>query len=129
MANLGAITNALVAPVAVVAGVYSDGPSVAQATGVSAGTWYASGTVTVASGGGVSDFIARLWDGTTIIAETVSAQIVGVQPLSLSLSGILVAPAGNLRISVTINAGAATILAASLGGTTIVSVITAMRVA
>lgn len=79
------------------ASAYFDGPSVAQGT---TGTWLVSGTVTVSDSTGVSVFLAKLWDGTTVVASTVGVSGGAGSQLSLSLSGIITAPAGNLRISV-----------------------------
>lgn len=75
---------------------YFDGPSVAQGT---TGTWWASGTVTVTDAGGQVRFNAKLWDGTTVIA---SAQTINSSafPITVSLSGYISNPAGNIRISV-----------------------------
>lgn len=82
-------------------GNYFDGPSVAQGT---AGTWFASGTVTV-GGAGVNAgdvFNIKMWDGTTVIASTKVTYEgpSGSQNKSASLSGYLASPAGNIRISV-----------------------------
>jgi hypothetical protein len=74
---------------------FFDGPSVAQG---STGTWFASGTVTLQDTAGAARFNAKLWDGTTVIASA-SATTGGATLISISLSGFLAAPAGNLRIS------------------------------
>jgi hypothetical protein len=74
---------------------YFDGPSVVQGA---TGTWFASGTVTLFDPA-LANMLVRLWDGTTVIASaelTVAAGAAGV----VALSGVLAAPAGNLRISV-----------------------------
>ena len=78
---------------------YFDGPSVAQGT---AGTWFVSGTVVVMdTTAGSNSIVAKLWDGTTVIASSaVVASNIGASNFSISLSGYLVSPAGNLRISV-----------------------------
>lgn len=77
--------------------VYYDGPSVAQGT---TGTWFAAGTVTLTDTAGAATFNAKLWDGTTVIAsarvETNGANDVK----TISLSGYLANPQGNLRITV-----------------------------
>ncbi len=91
------ITNSLSGDVALnnVAN-YFDGPSVAQGT---VGTWFASGTVTLSAGAaGGSAFHAKLWDGTTLIA-TASTSIGSVSNNTISLSGFITSPAGNIRIS------------------------------
>lgn len=76
---------------------YFDGPSVAQGT---SGTWFVSGTVTVYDTAGVAQFAAKLWDGTTVIASAYVYQDNTNGWRTISLSGYLSAPAGNLRISV-----------------------------
>lgn len=93
---LSKFTNSLGADVALNnTANYFDGPSVAQGT---AGTWFVSGTVTLDSGA-AERIYAKLWDGTTVIAsaelliDSLNAQ------RTISLSGYLVAPAGNLKIS------------------------------
>lgn len=75
---------------------YFDGPSVAQGA---TGTWFVMGTVTT------NDTIpakinAKLWDGTTVIASASTTVAVGSSRVSLTLSGVIVSPAGNLKISV-----------------------------
>lgn len=74
---------------------YFDGPSMAQGT---SGTWFASGTVTLYDVGAGGFFNCKLWDGTTVIA----AGTVGISAGSLAtvtLSGTITNPAGNIRIS------------------------------
>jgi hypothetical protein len=75
---------------------YFDGPSIAQGT---TGTWFASGTVTVLDTGGAANFLAKLWDGTTVIASTgVNSNSAGATR-AISLSGYIASPVNNLRIS------------------------------
>lgn len=93
----GQLTNSIGADVALNnVSNYFDGPSVAQGT---TGTWFASGTVSLSDSGGASTFFAQLWDGTTVIASAVSATAAS-QNNTISLSGYLASPAGNIRISV-----------------------------
>ncbi len=76
---------------------FFDGPSMAQGT---SGTWFVSGTVTVQDNASAANILAKLWDGTTVIAST-QGFIGGVAgTISLTLSGIIASPAGNIRISV-----------------------------
>lgn len=94
------ITNSLGANVALNnTANYFDGPTVAQGT---VGTWFVSGTVTVSPVNAGSRTYAKLWDGTTVIASGgltyEGTQVPTVQ--TVSLSGYIVSPAGNLRISV-----------------------------
>lgn len=74
---------------------YFDGPSMAQGN---SGTWFASGTVTLNSS--LSDSIrCKLWDGTTVISSGDQFYIPGNEATTLSLSGFITSPAGNIRIS------------------------------
>jgi len=77
-------------------GLYFDGPSVAQG---STGTWFASGTVTLFDSAGAANFNCKLWDGTTVIASASGEVPSNVRPTSITLSGRLASPAGNIRIS------------------------------
>lgn len=97
---LAGITNSLAADVALNnTANYFTGPTVAQG---STGTWFASGTVTLTDPNATaSNFYAKLWDGATVIASaTVIRTANAGYRVSLSLSGYLASPAGNIRISV-----------------------------
>jgi hypothetical protein len=77
---------------------YFTGPSIAQGT---SGTWLATGSVTVLDTGGVIQALVKLWDGTTVIASGKITIPSGAQNGgSITLSGIITNPAGNIRISV-----------------------------
>jgi hypothetical protein len=89
-------TNTLAADVALSnTANYFTGPTVAQGT---VGTWHAHGTVTIIATNQDSN-IAKLWDGTTVTASAVQVNI-GANNCTISLSGVISAPAGNIRISV-----------------------------
>lgn len=75
---------------------YFDGPSVAQGT---SGVWFAEGTVTVTAPGGATEIYAKLWDGTTVIASAAAPIYTATAAISISLSGYITSPAGNIRIS------------------------------
>jgi hypothetical protein len=92
--NLAAINNSVGSPVNLSNVAYVDGPSVAQG---STGTWFASGNVSLTATSG-DQITAKLWDGTTLIDSGV-VQIASGGSGTISLSGYLAAPAGNLRIS------------------------------
>ena len=81
-------------------GLYFTGPTIAQGT---SGTWWASGQVTVYDTGGNTTFLAKLWDGTTVIDSAYYTATAANQAVVISLSGFIANPAGNIRISV--NAG------------------------
>ena len=91
-----AITNSLSGDVALNnTGNYFTGPTCAQG---STGTWFASGTVTLQDSV-QAIFDVKLWDGTTVIASA-AVYVVGTEYVTVSLSGYLASPAGNIRISV-----------------------------
>lgn len=77
---------------------YFDGPSTAQG---STGTWFCSGQVIVDDTAGAAQFYAKMWDGSTVIAAG-ATNTPGIAPSanSISLSGYLASPTGNIRISV-----------------------------
>ena len=95
----GALTNSLGADVLLNNSAnYFDGPSVAQGT---VGTWFASGTVTLQDPTNANaSFYCKLWDGTTLINSAAIIVSTIAANGSVSLSGFISAPAGNLRISV-----------------------------
>lgn len=76
---------------------FFDGPSIAQGT---SGTWWAAGTVSLVDTTGGAVFYAKLWDGTTVIASSISQSSGAGAGITVSLSGYLATPAANIRISV-----------------------------
>ena len=92
------ITASLVADVALSnVGNFFTGPTIAQGT---AGTWFASGAVSVQDTAGGALFNVKLWDGTTVIASgTANTSFLG-EVIVVSLSGVIASPVGNIRISV-----------------------------
>ena len=74
---------------------YFDGPSVAQGA---TGTWFASGTVTLfdSAAAGID---CKLWDGTTVIDSGSTTIPPTILVTTMTLSGVLATPAGNIRIS------------------------------
>ena len=95
---LSPITNSLSGNVSLSnTSLYFDGPSVAQGT---SGTWFVSGIICMKDGDvGNSQYFAKLWDGTTVIASGIASAIGQNNYASISLSGYISSPAGNLRIS------------------------------
>ena len=75
---------------------YFDGPSVAQGT---SGTWFVSGTVVAIDTSGLANFAVKLTDGTSVIASSYATASVNIYT-TISVSGYITSPAGNLRISV-----------------------------
>lgn len=94
---LTSITNAIGADVLLNnTANYFDGPSVAQ--GVT-GTWLATGTATATDTAGAANVDCKLWDGTTVINSSRASVSATTLVVSISLSGVLASPAGNIRIS------------------------------
>jgi len=77
--------------------------SVAQG---SSGVWFASGNLTIFSSGTPDSFV-QLWDGTTTIASGATNVAGSNFYTSLSISGILASPAGNIRLSGFVNTAGA----------------------
>lgn len=97
--GLSTVTNAITVDVNLAnTSNYYDGPSCAQGA---TGTWLATGTVTVDPGalGAAANIRVKLWDGTTVIASTICA-LAPALFTTVTLSGILATPAGNIKISV-----------------------------
>lgn len=126
---LASFTNSLGANVALNnVATYFDGPVVAQ--GTTAGQiWLASGTVTLQDNTGAATFRIKLWDGTTVIASTAELGTVVNEVLSISLSGIITSPAGNLRISVEDASSTNGLILFNNSGNAKDSTITALRIA
>jgi hypothetical protein len=119
------ITNSLAADVSLNnTSSYFTGPTVAQGT---SGTWFVSGTVTMDDSAGSADFDAKLWDGTTVIASARSQTDSASGKVSISLSGYINAPAGNLRISVKDSTSTSGKIRYDLSGNAKDSTITAYR--
>ena len=118
------ITNSLGADVTMTSSnTYYTGPTVAQG---STGTWFASGQVTVTGTNGDA-IVAKLWDGTTVIASAYIGNS-GVHN-SIALSGFIASPAGNLRISVSNNTSGGHKIVYNDSGTGLDSTISAFRIA
>lgn len=104
---------------------YFDGPSVAQG---SSGTWLATGTVTFQDTAGAAGFDVKLWDGTTVISSA-STNTSGAVFGSISLSGVITSPAGNIRISVKDLSSTSGIIKFNRSGNSKDSTVTAVRIA
>jgi hypothetical protein len=74
---------------------YFDGPSVAQGT---SGTWLVIAKVTLSSAS-TDGLNCKLWDGTTVIDSGRTVNPIAGVPITITLAGIITAPAGNLKIS------------------------------
>jgi hypothetical protein len=121
-----AITNSLSGDVSLNdTSLYFDGPTVAQGT---VGTWFVSGTVSFTNGT-TAGLLFKLWDGTTVIASTGGRVTVNAGLFSVSLSGVITNPAGNLRISAKDPGTTSSALTFNTTGTGNDSTITAFRIA
>lgn len=105
---------------------YFDGPSVAQGT---VGTWFVSGTVSVWDTAGGANILCKLWDGTTLIATCAGQATAASTAVTISLSGYLTSPAGNLRISVRDSTSTSGKILFNQSGNSKDSTITAIRIA
>jgi hypothetical protein len=125
MPNLAPLTNSLAAAVPMTAAnTYYDGPSVAQGA---IGTWFASGEVTISAVAANNQILAKLWDGTTLIASGYAQPSSGLN-VTIHLSGYLASPAGNLRISCTNVTSSGGTIATSNGIDAKASTISALRI-
>ncbi len=125
-ATMSQITNSLSGDVALNnISNYFTGPTVAQGT---AGTWFASGTVTLQDTAGGGRFEAKLWDGTTVIAAGKATSVAQNEYTTISLSGFISSPAGNIRISVKDPTSTSGVIIFNVTGTSKDSTITAIRI-
>lgn len=104
---------------------YFDGPSVAQGT---SGTWFVTATVTLTDTAGAAGFLAKLWDGTTVMAATASSTSSSSQDNSITLSGVITSPVANIKISVRDFSSTSGKMQFSRNGTARDCTITAMRI-
>lgn len=125
--NMAQVTNSLGADVSLNnTANFFDGPSIAQ--GVS-GTWFASGTVTISAGSGGDLVYVKLWDGTNVISSTAFTIATAQNNISVSLSGYLASPAGNIRISVRNTVSTSGAIKFNLSGNSKDSTVSAFRIA
>lgn len=110
--------------VAISASVFTDGPFVTNPT---AGTWFASGQVTLNDAGTAAQYELKLWDGTTVFASCIANQAAANAPMVISLSGAISAPAGNIKISAKETVGSAGNFKNNLSGGGKDCVLTAVR--
>lgn len=122
--TLSPITNSLASDVLLNnGGIYFTGPTIAQGT---VGTWFVSGTVTHQDGVAYT-LNVKLWDGTTVIASSSVQTTAGISQ-TVSLSGFITSPAGNLRISA-LNATTTGAFKFNVSGNSKDCTITAIRIA
>jgi len=122
---LNSLTKATTADIAMGSTAFFDGPSVSQG---SAGVWYVSGSLTLEDTATNTQFFVKLWDGTTVIASGATATSGSSSPAQISLSGTIISPASNLKLSAA-NAFTATgIIKFNKSGSSADSFITAVRI-
>jgi hypothetical protein len=123
---LPSITASLLANVAMNnTGNYFDGPSVAQG---STGVWRATSTVTLFDTANSATMDCKLWDGTTVIASARANTTAASFPISMSLSGKLASPVGNLRVSCRDEVSTSGVISFNSSGNSMDSTITADRI-
>jgi hypothetical protein len=120
--------NALAANVAVnVVNQYFDGPSLALGPGV----WLVFGGVTLLDSFANSTWSGKLWDGATVVDSGV-LQFVngGANPnvAKMFLAGVIVNPAGNVKISVSNSISVAGVVRSNYSGAGKDSSLTAIRI-
>lgn len=103
---------------------YFDGPSVAQGT---VGKWFVSGTITLDDSAAAPTIFVKLWDGATVIASCALDMLGANKTASASLSGFIIAPTGNLRMSAKSNSATSLIFSNGSGNTKDCT-ITALRI-
>ena len=120
------VSNSLAADVSCsVTSAYFTGPSTAQGT---AGTWLAVGTITMFDATNNGDMNAKLWDGTTVIDSTSSRLDTANSSRSISLSGVITNPAGNIRISANAPGATTPVISANKTGNAKDSTLTVVRI-
>jgi len=109
------------------ASVYFDGPAVAQGT---SGVWLVSGTVMLLDNTTLGSFYIKLWDGVTIIASAYFAPATTAARTPVTLSGVIAAPAGNIKISMMNSASANGVMRGGTNGSGLGkdSILTAVRI-
>jgi hypothetical protein len=123
--SLSELTNALSSNIPLGA-TYVTGPSVAQG---STGTWFATGQVSLATTNPTGDGVTcKLWDGTTVIATGSAVWGFATYNQSISISGYLASPAGNINIACLGVEGATTSFRFNDSGTSKDSVLNVFRV-
>lgn len=126
VASFAPVTNSIAADVALNnTSNYFVAPTIAQGT---SGTWFVSGSVMVKDPGGSAAFRAKLWDGTTVVASGGADTGAAGATVSISLSGYIASPAGNLRISVQDVSHTTGLVLANETGNSKDSTITAIRI-
>lgn len=127
-ALLTSVTASLASSVNLSTAAFTDGPSV---TAGSSGTWLVIGNICFNTAANPT-VLLKLWDGTSVIAQTVFTATAG-NIIDNELSGVITTPAGNLKLSgqIAVAGGTGGFLAISgvgVSSSTNASNITAVRI-
>lgn len=106
-------------------GLYFDGPPVNVGT---TGTWFVTGTVTLLDPTNPAVYVAKLWDGTTVISSAGASVSAGANSTSITLSGVITNPVSSLKISVKNTANTTAAIQFNTSGNSKDSSITAVRI-
>ena len=88
-------TGILGADVALGTGAYVDGPKVTLGTGL----WFVTGNVELIDTSVLANIFCKMWDGTTVIASASERVQNTAGGVSVTMSGFITNPAGDIRIS------------------------------
>ena len=105
---------------------YFDGPSVAVPA---YGVWQVvDAYATVIDTGGNANFFGKLWDGTNSPVASTALTAVANQYATLALGGIVIAPAGNIRLSIRDSSNTTGVIKFNVSGNSKDSSITVQRI-
>lgn len=112
--SLPVYSNALVGDVALNnTSTFFTGPSVSQG---SSGTWACTGTVTMIDVAANNNYNLRMTDGAFNATTALVGQSAQNAPVTVTMTGVFVAPAGNIRIQVRANAATTAAIKYNLSG-------------
>lgn len=117
--------NTLSGDVALNNATYTTGPTIAQGT---VGTWRVYGHTTASDSASAATLQYKLWDGTTVI-DSCQNSTQGTQGASATLTGIITAPAGNIRIDMKSQAATTSTMTFNLSGNSKDCTLTVERIA
>ncbi len=118
------ITNSLGANVGVAA-TATTGPSVAQG---SSGIWLAIASISVEDTGTIRSFSVTLTDGTSVLDSGIVSTPGAALFSTISLAGVISAPAGNIRITATVPTSGNAFMLSNGSGSSKDSTLTAIRI-
>ncbi|MET4345507.1 hypothetical protein [Bradyrhizobium sp. RT9a] len=106
-------------------GGYFQGPSIAQGT---AGIWFVTATAGVLDTSGAAGMNCRISDGITVVTSVRTGTAGANAMTSLSLSGVITSPSGNLRLECADTTNAAGVMKFNASGNSKDTSITAVRI-